>query len=121
MGERDSHHNSCNNDKSSPSERSMIARLPPLTPEQFYWDRECALLRVMIQKWKKNLAGYSDQMALSFLRRCVSREWVHLIDTSDSFEECLSAFALHSSDEELYLRRLIEEMRSHPPARTYNA
>ena len=86
MGETDPHHNSRNIDRSSLEERSMIARLPPLAPEQFYWDGECALLRVMIQKWKKNLAGYSDQMALSFLRRCVSKEWVHLIDTSDSFD-----------------------------------
>ena len=117
--ETDPHHNSRHTDRISLAEREMIARLPPLAPEQFYWDGECALLRIMIQKWKKNLSGYSDQMALSFLRRCVSQEWVHLVDTSDSFEECLSKFALHSSNEELYLRRLVEEIRSHPPARTY--
>ena len=99
----------------------MVARLPPLSPEQFYWDGECALLRVMIQMWKKNLSRYSDQMALSFLRRCVSKEWVHIVDMSNSLEECLETFALYSSNEELYLRRILEEMRSHEMSRNYKS
>ena len=71
--------------------------------------------------WKKNLSGYSDQMALSFLRRCVSKEWVHIVDMSNSLEECLETLALYSSNEELYLRRILEEMRSHEMSRNYKS
>ena len=98
----------------------MVARMPPLSSEQFFWDGECALLWVMIKKWKKNLAGYSDQMALSFMRTCVSKEWYHVVDTSNSLDECLENFALYSSNEELYLRKSMEAMRSHPKSRSYN-
>ena len=100
-------------------ERSMVARLPPLSPEQFYWDGECAMLRIMIRLWKKNLEGYSDQMALSFLRTCVSKKWVHIIDTNDTLEEVLETFALYSANEDLFLRRIMDEMRGYVPSRTY--
>ena len=73
----------------------------------------------MIQMWRKNLAGSSDQMALSFLRTCVSMEWVHIVDTSESLEGCLETFALYSSNEELYLRRTMEELRAYPASQTY--
>ena len=73
----------------------------------------------MIQMWKKNLLGYSDQMALSFLRTCVSKEWVHIVDTSDNLDECLKTFALYSSNKELYLRTTMEAMRVHPKSRPY--
>ena len=97
----------------------MMARLPPLSPDQFFWNGECALLRIMIQMWKKNLSGYSNQMALSFLRHCVSKDWVYIVDMSDSLESCLQTFALYSSNEELYLRRILEEMRSYDMSKIY--
>merc|ERR1712080_459288 len=100
-------------------ERSMVARLPPLSPKQFYWDGECAMLRIMIRLWKKNLAGYSDQMALSFLRTCVSEKWTFIVDTHDTLKECLEAFALYSANEDLYLRRIMDEMRGYTPSRSY--
>merc|ERR1712080_188779 len=100
-------------------ERSMVARLPPLSPKQFYWDGECAMLRIMIRLWKKNLAGYSDQMALSFLRTCVSEKWTFIVDTHDTLKECLETFALYSANEDLYLRRILDELRGYTPSRSY--
>ena len=69
--------------------------------------------------WRKNLSGYSDQIALSFLRMYMSKEWVHIVDTSNSLDDCLETFALYSSNEDLYLRKIMEAMRAHPMSRSY--
>ena len=117
--------NSCHKESSSIDsamlkEMFMISRLPPLIPENFYWDGEPALLRQMIQTWKKNLAGYSDQMALNFLERCVPRHKQHVIDTSDTLEQCLAKFGTYTANEELYLRKLVGQMRSSLRSRNHH-
>ena len=43
--------------RSRSSGRDRVARLPPLSREQFWWDGEPA----MIQKWRKTFVGYSPQ------------------------------------------------------------
>ena len=54
------------------------------------------------------------------MRTCVSKEWYHIVDTSDSLDECLENFALYSSNEELYLRKTMESMRAYQRSRSYN-
>lgn len=58
-------------------------------------------------------------MALSFLRHCVHKDWIYIVEMSDTLEGCLSALAVYSSSEELYLRRMLEEMRAHEIAQSF--
>ena len=92
----------------------MIGKLPALDPKYFWWSGDRAYLRYMIEKWHKNLARYSPQMALNFLKGCMHKDWHYIMENSETLEECLETFGTYAASEDLLLRKMMERMKSYP-------
>ena len=72
-----------------------------------------------INVWYKNFLIYGDQAAWNFLRNVVPDEYHPIIQTSSTFNEYLETLGTYCANEDLYLQNLLEEMKSHKPAKTF--
>ena len=77
------------------------------------------MLCIMIQKWRKSFVGYSPQEAVNFLRKCVPLEYYHVVDECKTLNEILENFASYTANEEMYLRKTMESLRTYPGSRSY--
>ena len=95
--------------------------MPTLDARNYHWSGDTAFLRYYIEKWRKLLdpSNYSAAQAVNFMLQCVPDDRRYIISDCTSLDEMLDKLSYYTSDEEMYLLKTINEIKSHDKALTY--
>merc|ERR1711895_174929 len=100
---------------------TAVPKMPNLDPRNYFWTGNTAFLRYYIEKWRKLLdpSNYSAAQAVNFMLLCVPDDRQFIINDCTSLDEMLDKLSYYTSDKEMYLLRMINEIKSHDKALTY--
>merc|ERR1712101_103920 len=95
--------------------------MPKLDPRNYFWTGNTAFLRYYIEKWRKLLdpSNYSSAQAVNFMLPCVPGDRQYIINDCTSLNEILNKLSTYTTDEETYLLKTINDIKSHDKALTY--
>ena len=100
-------------------ELAFRLKLPTLDPKNYWWSGDRQILKYQIEQWNNILATYPPQAAVTFLQSCVPWKYKYIPQTSKTLKEALEKFAAMASSEDLLIKKMIEQMRTHRPNRNY--
>ena len=100
---------------------TAVPKMPNLDPRNYYWTGNTAFLRYYIEKWRKLLdpSNYSPAQAVNFMLQCVPDDRQYIINDCTSLNEMLDKLSTYTTDEETYLLKTINDIKSHDKALTY--
>merc|ERR1712239_16383 len=80
-----------------------------------------AFLRYYIEIWRKLLdpSNYSSAQAVNFMLQCVPGDRQYIINDCTSLNEISNKLSTYTTDEETYLLKTINDIKSHDKASTY--
>ena len=95
--------------------------MPNLDPRNYYWTGNTAFLRYYIEKWRKLLdpSNYSPAQAVDFMLQCVPEDKQYIINDCTSLDEILDTLTRYTTNEETYLLKILEQVKTHAKAKTY--
>ena len=100
---------------------TAVPKMPNLDPRNYYWTGNTAFLRYYIEKWRKLLdpSNYSAAQGVNFMLQCVPDDRQYIINDCTSLDEMLDKLSYYTTDEETYLLKMINDIKSHDKALTY--
>merc|ERR1712115_290327 len=100
---------------------TAVPKMPNLDPRNFFWTGNTAFLRYYIEKWRKLLdpSNYSAAQAINFMLQCVPGDRQYIINDCTSLDEISNKLSTYTTDEEIYLLKTINDIKSYGKPSTY--
>ena len=93
---------------------SPLLKLPNITKDAYWWDGDTSTLKSKIRVWERDFGKHSPNIVVPWIRCLIPDDHQWRLDKANDFQDCVDALLDVVSDEDVYIKKIEAEIRSHP-------